>query len=110
MPQINLFYGKQLSLYFPNAIIQSYRSKGELTLVVDSSNLYNIIYFLKNHHNTNFKILTEICGVDYPSREKRFEVVYCLLSLTYNRRIRVKVRVDEVTPLESVTSLYSGAN
>ena len=110
MSQLNHFYGKQLLGYFPKAITQVYTSKGELTIVVDSNKVSEVLNFLKNHSGTQFKVLTEICGVDYPSRRKRFEVVYCLLSLVYNVRIRVKTMVDEVTPLDSVTDLYSGAN
>jgi NADH dehydrogenase (ubiquinone) Fe-S protein 3 len=103
-------YGKQLINYLPGAIDRAYRENQELTLVVQPSKVYEVLYFLKNHTNSQFKCLTEICGVDFPSRGARFEVVYCLLSLTYNTRIRVKTMVDETTPLESVTIIYSGAN
>ena len=50
----------------------------------------------------NLRVLIDICGVDYPEREARFEVVYHLLSVKYNSRIRVKVAVDELTPIDSV--------
>jgi len=54
-------------------------------------------------------MLIDICGVDYPEKEARFEVVYNLLSIKYNSRIRVKVAVDELTPIDSVTSIYNSA-
>jgi len=54
-------------------------------------------------------MLIDICGVDYPEKEARFEVVYNLLSIKYNSRIRVKVVVDELTPIDSVTSIYNSA-
>jgi NADH dehydrogenase (ubiquinone) Fe-S protein 3 len=107
---LNHLYGKQLLNYLPGAINRAYTDKGELTLVVNSSRIYEVLSFLKDHSNCQFKCLTEICGVDFPSRNQRFEVVYCLLSLTFNTRIRVKTIVDETTPLESVTSVYAGAN
>jgi NADH:ubiquinone oxidoreductase subunit C len=84
--------------------------KQELTLVVYPEKIYEVIFFLKNHRNCQFKSLSEISGVDYPSREERFEVVYCLLSLTFNVRIRVKVFVDETTPLKSITGIFSSSN
>jgi NADH-quinone oxidoreductase subunit C len=52
----------------------------------------------------------DVCGVDYPSREERFEVVYNLLSLTHNRRIRVKVAASEDTPVPTVVEVFSSAN
>jgi NADH dehydrogenase (ubiquinone) Fe-S protein 3 len=66
-------------------------------------------YFLKNHMNTKCHVLVDITAVDYPSRTLRFEVVYHLLSIFYNFRLRVKVCVDEITPVHSITSLYPGA-
>jgi NADH-quinone oxidoreductase subunit C len=56
-----------------------------------------------------FKELVDLCGVDYPERERRFEVVYHLLSLKNNQRIRVKVETDESTPVPSVVELFSTA-
>jgi NADH dehydrogenase (ubiquinone) Fe-S protein 3 len=104
------FYGKQLINYLPRAINSAYRENQELTLIVEPRKVYEVLFFLKNHTNSQFKCLTEICGVDFPSRGARFEVVYCLLSVTFNTLIRVKTIVDETTPLESVTRIFSGAN
>ena len=109
-PKLIYFYGKQLQIYLSKAIHSIYVDKQELTLVVYPNNIYEVLFFLKNHRNCQFKSLAEISGVDYPSRKERFEVVYCLLSLTFNVRIRVKVFVDEITPVKSITSLYSSAN
>lgn len=103
-------YGKQLINYLPKAIDSAYSENEELTLIVQPNKVYEVLFFLKNHTNSQFKCLTEICGVDFPRRGARFEVIYCLLSVTFNTRIRVKTMVDETTPLESVTSIYSGAN
>ncbi len=61
---------------------------------------------LRDTPGLEYQQLMEIAGVDYPERPERFEVVYQLLSLTKNRRIRVKVATDEATPVPSVTSLW----
>ena len=57
-----------------------------------------------------FNQLVDVCGVDWPEREKRFDVVYNLLSLRNNQRVRIKVATDESTPVPSASSLYSSAN
>jgi NADH-quinone oxidoreductase subunit C len=67
--------------------------------------------FLKNDDRLLFDMLLDITAVDYPTREPRFDVVYHLLSLPFNRRLRIKVRVGEDNPqLDSVTSLWGSAN
>ena len=65
--------------------------------------------FLRNDGNCQFKILIDICGVDYPQRNPRFEVVYNLLSLTQNQRIRIKLLVDEDVSVPTATGVYSSA-
>jgi NADH/F420H2 dehydrogenase subunit C len=82
----------------------------EITLVVSPKNIVKVLFFLKNNSRCRFTVLSSISGVDYPNRVDRFEVVYDLLSLEYNFRIRVKTNVNELTPVSSVTSVYSAAN
>jgi NADH dehydrogenase (ubiquinone) Fe-S protein 3 len=90
--------------------IKNYRfSKKEATLVVHADYVFPLLCFLKNHTNARFRILVDVCGVDYPSRQHRFEVVYNLLSIQYNSRIRVQASVDEITPMNSVVSLFPSA-
>jgi len=84
-------------------------SKNELTLHVAPEHLTPLLMYLRDHTSTQYKMLVEMCAVDYPSRTTRFEVVYCLLSLRYNARIIVKTQVDEITPLDSVVPLYASA-
>ena len=84
--------------------------RDEIICIVPSWALLPFLTFLKNHTNTQFKMLIDITAVDYPSRSSRFEVVYQLLSIHYNARIRVKTKVDELTPIESVSSLFPSAN
>ena len=65
--------------------------------------------FLSCNTNTQFKSISDLCGVDYPQREQRFEVVYNLLSHRYNSRIRVKTTTDEYTPVESIAGVLPAA-
>lgn len=85
-------------------------SRGELTLIVPACSILEVLTFLRDHTNCQFKCLTDLCGVDYPERKARFEIVYNLLSIRYNTRIRVKTSVDEVTPLDSVSDVFQAAN
>lgn len=82
---------------------------GELIVTVRRETIVKALTFLRDDTNCRFKMLVDICGVDYPERDERFEVVYNLLSLTHNQRIRVKVTTDETTPVPSVTGVFSAA-
>jgi len=76
---------------------------------VKPENLLFVLKSLKLHTNTQYSVLTAVSGVDYPFRKRRFEVVYDLLSVKFNSRIRVKTFVDEVTPLTSAVSVFPAA-
>ena len=78
--------------------------------MIQTNLLTKILSVLKNHFNYQFKILTCISGVDYPENFYRFQVVYELLSIKYNSRIRVKILVDEFIPVDSVEKIYSGSS
>ena len=82
----------------------------ELTVFVRAEGIARVLSFLRDDVNCRFKQLMDICGVDYPERSPRFAVVYTLLSLTNNNRIRVKVRTAEDTPVPTVTGIFSSAN
>jgi len=69
-----------------------------------------IMEFLRDHTNAQFRSLIDITAVDYPTRSHRFEVVYNLLSVRHNARIRVKTYADEVTPVPSIVPVFGGAN
>src|SRR5689334_4577855 len=79
---------------------------GEITLVVNREAIVDVCRALRDTPGLEYQQLMEIAGVDYPERPERFEVVYHLLSLTKNRRIRVTVLTDEQTPVPSVTGLW----
>jgi NADH-quinone oxidoreductase subunit C len=79
---------------------------GEITLTVKRESIAEALKALRDTPGLEYQQLMEIAGVDYPDRPERFEVVYHLLSLTKNRRIRVKVATDEASPVPSVTQLW----
>ena len=79
---------------------------GEITLTVRRESIVDVCRALRDTPGLEYQQLMEIAGVDYPDRPERFEIVYHLLSLTKNRRIRVKVSTDEATPVPSVTGLW----
>jgi NADH-quinone oxidoreductase subunit C len=83
--------------------------RGELTLRVQAGAIARVLTYLRDEPNCQFKLLVDLCGVDYPEREERFEVVYHLLSPRQNQRVRVKVATDEITPVPSVTGVFSSA-
>ncbi|KAL1494407.1 hypothetical protein ABEB36_010010 [Hypothenemus hampei] len=82
----------------------------ELEIMVDPNGLLPTLQFLKDHHNSQIESLLDICAIDVPGREYRFEVIYNLLSLRFNSRLRVKTYTDELTPIDSATEIYKSAN
>ncbi|MFH4974789.1 hypothetical protein AB6A40_001498 [Gnathostoma spinigerum] len=82
----------------------------ELELLIHPSGVVPVLSFLKGNHSAQFTNLIFICGVDVPTRKNRFEVVYALLSVRFNARIRVRTYTDEISPIESVTSVFKGAD
>lgn len=85
-------------------------SHGELTLTVRRAAILNIIGFLRDDPICKFNQMIDLCGVDYPERARRFDVVYHLLSMAHNTRIRVKCSTDEDAPVMSVVSLFPNAD
>lgn len=82
----------------------------EVTLAVAPENVVEVLSYLRDDEKCQFVVLIDLCGVDYPEREKRFDVVYHLLSPRLNQRVRVKVQVDEVTAVPSVNDVFPAAN
>ncbi|MDV4163321.1 NADH-quinone oxidoreductase subunit C [Rhizobium leguminosarum] len=93
-----------------NLIAASQMKYGELTLTTTGENLVALLTFLRDDAKCGFANLIDICGVDWPQRELRFDVVYHLLSPKKNLRIRVKVATDEDTPVPSACPVYPGAD
>ena len=89
-----------------NALVEVKEHVGEITLTVRRESIVDALRSLRDTPGLEYQQLMEIAGVDYPDRAERFEVVYQLLSLTKNRRLRVKVSTDEAAPVPSVTGLW----
>uniref|UniRef100_C1BNS4 NADH dehydrogenase [ubiquinone] iron-sulfur protein 3, mitochondrial n=1 Tax=Caligus rogercresseyi TaxID=217165 RepID=C1BNS4_CALRO len=82
----------------------------ELEILIHPDGVVPIISFLKDHHNAEFTNLVDLCGMDVPTRKHRFEIIYNLLSLRFNSRIRVKTYTDELTPIDSIVDIHKAAN
>ena len=83
---------------------------GELTITVGRDAIVSVASFLRDDPRCRFISLIDICGVDYPERDERFEVVYHLMSPYLNHRVRVKLSVDDETPVPSITEVFVGSN
>ena len=102
--------GKHVQDTLGDAVTGTTMRLGELSIEINRDDVLKVIKFLRDDVNCQFLTLLDVCGVDYPEDEERFEIVYHMLSMTHNNRIRIKLRTDEDTPVASVTSLFSSAN
>jgi len=102
--------GEYIASALPQDVLGSEVNRvGELTLQVRPATLQKVLTFLKDDAGCLFKQLVDVCGVDWPEREQRFDVVYHLLSMKHNQRVRVKVATDEETPVPTATTVFSSA-
>ena len=83
---------------------------GELTLTAEAASIVEVMTFLREDADCAFLSFVDVCGADYPEREKRFDVVYHLMSPRHVSRVRIKVETDEVTAVPSITGVFPGAN
>lgn len=98
-----------LKTTYPQAVLDAALINGEMVLTTDSAHVVELLTHLRDNENCLFKQLVDVCGVDFPERAQRFEVVYQLLSFKHNIRMRVKVAADEATPVPSVCGVFSSA-
>ncbi|TFK76843.1 hypothetical protein BDN72DRAFT_753288 [Pluteus cervinus] len=103
-------FGSYITQCLPKFIQQFSVLKDELTLYVPPSAVVPVLTFLRDHSQCQFKAVMDISGVDFPEREKRFEVVYHLLSVKHNGRIRVKTYAGEADPVPSAVEVFKGAD
>ena len=82
---------------------------GELVITCPVASVIKVLTFLRDDSQCQFDALMDVCGADYPDRDKRFEVVYNLLSIRQNSRARLKVSTDENTPVPSATAVFNSA-
>lgn len=85
-------------------------SGDELEILIAPSGVVPVLQFLKDNHYAQFTNLTDIAGMDVPCRKYRFEIIYNLLSVRYNSRVRVKTYTDELTPVDSCNEVFKAAN
>ena len=83
---------------------------GELTITTTANDIVKVMTFLRDDERCQFWSIIDVTAIDWPSRERRFDVVYHLLSPKQNARIRVKLKVDETTPVPSIIEVFPGAN
>ena len=102
--------GAHIQAGLPQAVTDVAVAGGELVVHARRDAIAAVLQFLKDDARCRFTQLMDVCGVDWPERVQRFDVVYHLLSLTLNQRVRVKIETDEATPVPSVTDVHPGAN
>jgi len=104
-------YGQYVAECLPKYIQKvTLMSGNELELMICPAGVVPVLSFLDLHINAQFTSICDLTAVDVPSRQNRFEIVYNLLSVRFNSRIRVKTYTDEFTPIDSATEVYLGAN
>jgi NADH-quinone oxidoreductase subunit C len=102
--------GQEIAAAQAASVIDWTVAYGELTMTVKSEAIVSFVGYLRDAPALAFVNITDVCGVDWPQREKRFDVVYHLLSPKLNLRLRVKVATDDATPVPSITSVFPGAD
>lgn len=102
--------GEHIASQMPDAVRKFQVAYGELTLHAERDQIVTLVEFLKRDALCMFEMMIDVCGVDYPERSQRFEVVYHFLSMRMNQRIRVKVSTDEETAVPSIVELHPSAN
>jgi len=104
-------FGRYVAQCVPKFVQQVQLANGdELEILIHPTGVIPVMAFLRGHHSAQFSNLIFICGVDVPTRMNRFEVVYSLLSIRFNARIRVRTYTDEIAPLETLTGVFKGAD
>ena len=102
--------GEYIQSALPQAVTDVMQDHDELIVVATRVGLVRLTTFLRDDSNCLFKVLVDVCGVDYPERTKRFDIVYNLLSMRFNQRIRIKIRASEDDLVPSVVGVFSSAN
>src|SRR3954468_787909 len=102
--------GNHIASSLGEAVTAKVVAYNELTMVVRGDAIVRVLTFLRDDPRCLFVSFLDICGADYPGREKRFDVVYHLLSPRHNARIRVKVQTDETTAVPSAITVFPSAN
>ncbi len=110
MDQALIDLGDYIDAANPDAVLGVEVAKGELVVSARADSIVKLLVFLRDDQNCQFKQLMDVTAVDHPNREARFDVVYNLLSLKHNQRVRVKTTAEEGAPVPSATSAFNSAN
>jgi NADH-quinone oxidoreductase subunit C len=102
--------GDKVAAALPDAVTGVADAFGEATILAEASRIVEVLTFLRDDPDCQFICFTDLCGADYPQREKRFDVVYQLLSPKLNLRVRVKVQTDEATPVPTAIPVFPAAD
>ena len=102
--------GEHIAASLPGDVTGFEIAFGELNVHAEAAGIVKVLTFLQSDAKCLFWNFVDVCGVDYPGREKRFDVVYHLLSPRHVQRVRVKVQADEETAVPSITGLFPGAD
>lgn len=102
--------GQEIAKALPGAVTGHAVAFGELTIAGLASEIVRIVTFLRDDGRCQFWNIVDVTAVDWPARERRFDVVYHLLSPKQNQRIRVKIETDETTPVPSIIGVFPGAD
>jgi NADH-quinone oxidoreductase subunit C len=105
-----LALGEDIKAALPGAVTEAVVAFDELTVHAEAASIVQVLKVLRDDPRFRFVNFTDIAGADYIEREKRFDVVYHLLSPRHNHRIRIKVQTDEATPVPSVIEIFPAAN
>ena len=101
---------KAINSELTTKILSSNIKHNQINICIEDNNLIEVMIFLKTHSSTKFKQLIDITAVDYPERDKRFKMVYLLLSHEKNSRIKIEFDIKESEILSSLTSIFPSAN
>jgi len=102
--------GEHVAATLGPSVLSKTVAHDELTLNIARDKIIEVLRFLRDDPRCRFEVPIDICGVDWPARENRFDVVYHLLSPRLNQRVRVKLQTDETTPVASAVEIFPAAN
>jgi len=102
--------GQAIASALAGSVVGYWVAHNELTVTATARDIVKVVTFLRDNERCRFWCLIDITAVDWPGRERRFDVVYHFLSPKLNQRIRVKIEADEATPLPSIIEVFPGAN
>ena len=106
LKNIEKLVNSELSSKIQNSLIEH----DELLIEINANDLIDVVQFLKSNENCKFKQLMDIAGVDYPEDEKRFELIYLFLSLEHNTRIKLLIKFELNSTINSLTKIFPSAN